>query len=127
MSAFDTTYADCALPQLMDQLGRAITYDPADGDKVELTAIVGQITTEEQAGERGGKKVQIRTVIITTDADGIYGGVAAPRQNEELIIDGDRWAVEAQPTVSASAARLRVVRIGSRERSRDGYRGAGRS
>lgn len=122
MTAFDDLFAEMGLPLLKEQLGETVTYTPAGGENVELTAIVGPEETEETEDLEGITQRRVRQVTIATDPDGDWGGVAAPGTNDSLTIGGVEYAVEAIEAQSASLTQMRLVRRGVAEKARMGYR-----
>jgi len=122
---FADIFAESALPSLLDTLGDSITYTPAGGDDVSLTAVVGQEERGELEVEHGRRLRREREVTIATDPDGPYGGVAAPALNDTVTIDSESWAVESISSKADGVATLLVVRFGDVERSQEGYRRRG--
>jgi len=123
VSRFDGIMAQVRRPVLLDEVGRTVTYTPVTGDPVELTAIVGPVEVSEDDEFEGRTSRSARSVMISTDPDAEGGGVASPGMEAKLTIDSVAWAIEAIEALTGSMARLRVVRIESMERTREGYRG----
>jgi hypothetical protein len=121
MSRFDSIYA-AAVPTLTEHLGRSIKYLDPQTDSVTLTALVGNTQTEETEGQDGRRRRVTRSVTISTDPTSADGGIASPGEHAELEIDEERWGIEAIESLSGSLVRLLCVRLGSVERSREGYR-----
>lgn len=125
-SAFDQMFAESGVPALMETMGTTgIVYLEPEENPVELTAIVGhmEVVEVEDGSSHGRRKIARRGVIIATDPDGDYAGVAEPRLSAQVEIDGQWWDVEAIEPQTGSLARLTVVRKVVTEMSRAGYRG----
>lgn len=126
-SAFDQMFADSGVPALMDVLGTAeVKYLDPEVDPVTLTAIVGNMeVVEEQGGSSGGRRKRaVRSVIISTDPDSDYGGVASPRLSAEIEMpDGEVWSIEGIEAKGESLVNLTCTRKTVSELSRSGYRG----
>ena len=122
MSLFDANFAAGGVPALMDHLGESITYTPPGGVAVSLTADVSPLRREEADDFTGRNARWVREAIVATDPDGDYGGVAAPVLGAVVTIGGETYSVDHLSDLSASAARLHLTRVESRERSRPGYR-----
>ena len=106
------------------QFGEPVTYTPPDdGEAVALTGIVEREQVEEDPAGDGRRQRRVRGVKILSDADDAdYGGVAAPSERATVTIDSIEYAVNSIGTVTSSVWRLGLVRIGSVEKSRPGYR-----
>lgn len=127
MTVFDDEFAAAALPELFEQFGRSIVFEDPACDPVALTAIVGEITGEEDEAADGGiERRQTREVTITRDQEGEFGGIADPLTAGRLtlvLIDEVHWAIEGVNSQTANLTCLRLVRVGAVEKSRPGYRG----
>lgn len=123
-SAFDADFAASAVPQLLDVFGDSakIKYLNPQADPVSLTAILGDIRARPEDGERGRKRRKVRQVKFSTDPASADGGVAEPAEQHTLEIDGSIWSIESIDSINDSMATVTVVRIGSVEISRQGYR-----
>jgi len=122
MSRFDADFA-VAMADVFFQHGESITYTPAGGDPVALTGCVERERSEEDPATDGRHQRRVRAVKVLSDADDAdYGGVAEPSERATVTIDSVEYSVESISTVSTAAWRLGLVRIGSVERSRPGYR-----
>ncbi len=124
MSKFSDLVNSMGVPLLMDQLGDvdSVVYTPAGGVPVTLTAIIGPEETEQGQDEGGRCERVTREVVITTDPDSEYGGVAEPATNATATAKDATWAVEEILSKTDSLARLQLLRKGITERSRPGYR-----
>ena len=124
MSRLDDEFAAGGVSALMDVLGDAgrLTYTPAGGDAVSLTAIIGPEQTEEDSDLDGRTNRAVREVTITTDPDCDYGGVAGPATNATVTIDDVEWAVEEILSQDANLVTLLLVRETRVERGRPDYR-----
>ena len=117
MSQFDTDFAEAGRPLLLEQLGDPITYTPPGGDPVSIElAIVGADEADE-ADEFDGRRKR-RTRMVT----GSVADVARPLLSGTFEIDSETWAVESVEACGATMWRVRVVRTGSIEKTRRGYR-----
>ena len=123
-SLFDDLMADVGVPVLMDALGdpTSITYTPAGGVAVTLTAIVGAETTEEDEVIDGREQKLIRAVSIHTDPDSTWGGVASPALTAMVTIGGVQYAIESIGSSDENWHTLNLTRRGKVEVSRRGYR-----
>ena len=107
MSAFDQAMAAVADGLMAVNGDETVTvrYLDPPNDPVTVTAILGDIETREIEGERQ----RTRTVTITTDPTGDYGGVANPGTHATVEIDGVEWPIEAVEDRTASLVRIRLV------------------
>ena len=125
MSKFSDIIGSVGVPVLFDQFGDAgvVSYTPAGGVAVELTAVVGPEKTEEMESDTGGRDVRVtRTLLVRTDPDSDQGGVAQPATNDSVTISSVEWAVESIIFRTDNLARLQLVRLGVVELSRANYR-----
>ena len=125
MSRLDDIMAVVGVPLLLEQLGDGtpITYTPAGGSPVSLTAIVGPERHEpDDDDEEGRSLLRVREVSFATDPAGEYGGVAAPAVNATVTIGGEVWPVKEIVSVGGGLATVRVALRGAVEHSRAGYR-----
>ena len=121
-SQFDTDFATLGLPSLLQRAGQSITYDPAVGADVALTAvIVGEKVTEE-SDRLGTVKVRMQQVIICVDPASDFGGVAAPALNDRVTISSESWSVKGILRLSGAFAKLDLVRPQRVEVARDSHR-----
>ncbi len=127
MARFDDDYAAAGVPALMWEFGDSITYTPAGGSPVALTADVGKEHYGEVDTENGRRLRRERQVTICRDPSSDYGGVATPKLLDTVTIAGEIWAVEDIDPLDAGEATLLVVRGGDVERSQDNYRRRGRA
>ena len=112
-SLHDDMIAAYAVPDHMEHLGRGtpISYLVPGSDPVTLKAIVGAESSEDVESDGDRTRRRVRTVKITTDPDGAYGGVATPvAARDTMIIDDETWALEAIELKEAGLVVLRVVR-----------------
>ena len=124
MSRLDNDFATGGVSALMDGLGSAgrLVYTPAGGDAVSLTAMIGAESTEEGSDLEGRTNRAVCEVIISTDPDCDYGGVASPATNATVTLDGVEWAIDDILAQDANLATLRLVRETRVERGRPDYR-----
>lgn len=124
MSQFDDMYTEIAVPALFEHHSRGTTVEYIDGenDPVTLTVIERNEQSDEQPEQEGRKRLRMKDIIISTDPDSSYGGVAAPAEHAQIQMDGETWSIEAVEALSQSLARLRIIRRSSMERSRESYR-----
>lgn len=122
MSLFDDLVAEMGVSALMEALGSSVTYTTAGGTDVSLTAMIEAEDVEIVETVDGHDCRQVREATIATDADGEWGGVAAPATRATVTIDDVEYAVESIVSVSANFARLKLVRLAGHERSRPDYR-----
>ncbi len=117
-SAFDADLATARDGWLLPAFGRAVTYTTAAGVATSIDqAMVGPVEDVDEDAPDGRVLRQVREVSISTD------DVADPQINATVTIDSVVYAVEAITSQTYAMSTLRVVRIGSREKSRPEYRG----
>lgn len=122
MSTFTENYAAAALPALFDVYGQAVTYTPAGGDGVALTAILSPDEIEELPTLDGRELRRTRHATISRDPDGDAGGVASPSHRDTVTADGRTYAVEAVAEMTDAWARLRLTHSAALEVTRPAYR-----
>ena len=122
VSTFSDKFEALGLPPLFDKFGEAVQYLVTGEDAVDLTAIVGAESTEVVDGEHGQVRVRTRTVTISRDASGDYGGVAAVSDRGAFTINSERWAVDGKESETAESVVVRVVRRVSIEKTKAGHR-----
>ena len=122
MSQFATDFAAGALAGLMETHGDSVTYTPATGDAVALTAILGPEMTEESPTLDGRELRITRNCTIGRDPDADAGGVADPATNASVTVGTTTYAVEAIDEQDAASATLRLVRRPAVEKTRPNYR-----
>lgn len=124
MSYADEVFATMGTPVLMDRFGVPITYTPPDGGRrIELTAVVGDESVEEQMSEDGRLiRRRLREITISTQADGEWGGVANPQLHSTISVSGVEYATESIRSQSSGVSVLKVVRLGVAEDTLRGYR-----
>lgn len=117
-SLFDNLMADAGVPVLMDTLADedTITYTPAGGEGVPVSAILVAETSEEDEELDGPSQKLVREVSILTDPASEWGGVAAPALTATVTIGGVEYAVEAIKSQDANWVALKLVRRGKRQR-----------
>lgn len=121
-SAFDTAFNAAGVPALLGQFGRQVSYAPAAGDAVDVTAMVGSEESREALDSDGRRVVRVRELTVSTDPAGDYGGVAAVKLNDTVTIDGAAYAVSQVFACSSGLITVEVTRAEDIERSRPGYR-----
>lgn len=111
MSTFSDQFSSMGLPLLMDQLGETATYRAA-GTVVDvaLTAIKSRANAD-QAGDGRGRRLSSE-ILIATDPDGDYGGVAAPARGDKFTIGLEAWIVDRIMSIGGGFARLSVFKSG---------------
>lgn len=123
MSVFQTLFAESCIPSLMQTNGQTISFLSAVGaTPLILTAMVGNEERVEGQDSDGRTVTLERSVILTRDPAGPFGGVAAPRLDAEVVIDSANYAVVSVVQQSEGLARLTVRRRIAVERSREGMR-----
>ena len=99
-----------------------VTYTPKGGNAAALAAIVGNEVATEEVHDTGRRRVLRRTLTITTDPSGTYGGVAAPALNATVTVDTVSYAVESVKPLGRDSFDVVVVRHEPMEVSRRDYR-----
>lgn len=125
MSRFATIFGSHARPTLERELGRRALY--IDGDTKAVTVLSNVIlssfnTDESDEDPRGRILMERRVAILSVDADGVFGGITNPRENDYMQIDGDDWEIDGKNDLSESMVELRLVRKSTVDRSRSGFR-----
>ena len=120
-SLFDTDYAAAVLPALLEVHGSAAIYTPAGGSPVSLTGLTGPVELVEADVLEGLQEQQTRTLTISIDAGGDYGGIAAPAIHDTVQIDSVDWDV-AEVAPGHATVTLTLVRHPSVEKSRPNFR-----
>jgi hypothetical protein len=113
----DTMFAGSALEVLFDHHGESVTYTPAQGVAVAVTAVVGaeKIETIFQ-GDRRIKRRK-RTATISVDAASSYGGVASPALSATVTIGTLIYAVAEITPLSGAFVNLTCIRPEPMDRS----------
>jgi hypothetical protein len=123
-STFDALMADHVVPGHFDHFGDAdsITYTPAVGDAVTLSAILGPETTKEGEDLNGRTREIVRDATIHTDPDSKWGGVAAPALNATVTNDSVEYAIDSIGPKTPNWITLELKRKSKKEVTRRGYR-----
>jgi hypothetical protein len=119
---FDAIFAAHARPTLVNTMGTSVIYRVKDADAVTLTAVVGAVRLDEEEDEYGQRNRRVRSIAMGRSATAEGGGVADVRVDATLDIGDDKWTIEAIEAESETFTRVRAVRTGRVEESRDGYR-----
>jgi len=124
MTWFGDIYAEQCVPTLMHFLGESLAgiYMTPAGESIECRGIITNIGKEVQEDETGERLRISREWIISTDPDGEYGGVADPETAATAIIDGVTYAVHDVEAITENFARLSLVRLPIKRRSRNSLR-----
>lgn len=125
-SAFDLQFAESGAPALLAQFGQTVTYTPAGGTAVALTAIVHAEEERESEHPDGRRLTRTRQVDFSSDADSPDGGVAAVKLFDTLTIGGVTYAVHAVLAKTHAMTSVETIRTEDLQRSGDGYRRRGR-
>lgn len=124
MSRFRADFAAVAEPDLLDQFGETVVYQPPDGDAVTLTGVVqGKGYAEEESG--GNRRIRHFAGVLVSmdpDNDGGFGGVASPVVGASVSIDSVAFRVAGVKRVG-SLWKMTPERKPLAERARRGYRG----
>lgn len=120
MSTFSALFTATALPVLFDQHAESgrVTYAPAGGSAVAVTAIVGEEKDSDDPHGTGQRRCRVRTITVKTDA----AGIASPQLNAIATVDDVGYAVDQISTPGAGFADLRLIRFEQEEISRPNYR-----
>jgi len=122
MTRFDDHFAEVGAPALMSQLGEPVQYLAPGQQPVHLTGIVGEERSEIETTDQGRQRVRTLEVMVLTDPNSDYGGIASPAENAELVVRNETWPV-IDKTVTATMITFRLQLKGSVEYSRPRYRG----
>jgi len=125
MSRFDNLFGRTGAPLLQQQLGRptAIFYEgPGVSGRLPLRrAIVGAEEIDTQETFDGRRRERVREVTVRRAA-GLPFWADPPSIEGTFIVDEIEYAVDELGAVTATFARVRLIRRGSVEHSRPGYR-----
>lgn len=119
MSVFDTIAAASLSQVVMAVHGQAVTYTPAGGDPVSITAIVDRQQTDDRTDEDGLVVVEGCVVTIWHDAG---NGVAAPAIGDAVTIGGTAFVVHELGGESAGLIELDLRRVAVTEKSATQHR-----
>lgn len=126
MSVFAEDFAGIGVPAQFENQGQTVQYVDATADDLTLTAVVGNIRSEQ--AERSGDTILERTrdVSVGTDPTSVFGGVASPRAEVNgipiyFVISGELWDAIAV-TITESIARFTCVQRPIVEAGREGLR-----
>ncbi len=131
MSTFDTLYADVGVPLLVGFFGHdgvdgGFDYTKPDGQPGgHFDAILGPEKTEEDSTDEGRTIRRIRQAAIPRQAGLLFWSEPPSMKGTFTINDGAgpvEYAVESIEAITESFAYVRLVRRGSAELSRPGYR-----
>lgn len=111
MSVFDTSVTDGATANLFHVFASSarVKYKEDGLAPVALSAIVGEEKTERI---RVGGDIQVRRIVpitITTDPNGPFGGVAVPRTNARIELDGRDYAITAVEDRVGNQVTVKIV------------------
>jgi hypothetical protein len=121
MSLTDLLFAELGLPVLMEYSSGPIRYADPDVPAVDLTALVGPERSEEESDLDRRRRIRIREAKIHRDPAGPWGGVADPRSDATVTIDGLEYSVR-EISLSGTMATLVLIRAETLERTKPGYR-----
>jgi len=128
VSRFDDAIAG-VLGDHLHEFGRVdVRYlDEPNADPVELILIEMEPEQTEEIDDSTGRKLRItQRVMISTDPDCEYGGVANPKVSAKIEKAGIAWAITPPIRVTNNGfAVLTISRSPQIERGRRGYRGHG--
>src|SRR5438045_2602462 len=93
MSLHATFMAAAGIGGLLRAQGEAIEITPKNGQPVPMTALVGVEATRTVPDRQGQRQVRARTVTITKDPDGEFGGMEDPQENAVLTFAGIEYAI----------------------------------
>ena len=111
MTVFDTEFLADAWPALAIEFGETVTYTPAGGIPVDVTAIVDE--REEVTAFDPDATIRERRAEVLLSADAI---TSEPNNRDSFTIDGETWAVvsvqERRPIVRFVCEMRRARRVG---------------
>jgi hypothetical protein len=124
---FGDIYGEQCVPVLFEFLGEssAGTYTSPTGDETACTGIITNVGKVEQEDETGTRVAIECEWIISVDPDSDYGGVANPETKATATIGGVLYAVRDVEAISENLAKLSLVRLPIKRRSREGFRRGG--
>ena len=127
MSWFGDTYTAKCVPVLMKYLGESTvgTYTDPAGGSTQCLGIVTNIGKEVEDDDLGRRlRIDLEWIITTDPEDDNYGGVSDPETKATVTLGGVEYSVHAIEAVSESLAKLSLVRLPIKYRSREGFRRA---
>jgi hypothetical protein len=111
MSQFATNWSAGA-EVILSMFGQSATYVDGETSTV-LTARCGPINgSEETDPVRNRRNVRRRTVTISLDPNGSFGGVASPKESAYFTIGSESWSIEAIEYKGNGMARLACIQTG---------------
>lgn len=122
MTAFDEMFASTASPLLFLQFGELIEYKPAAGPNVPLTAIVEKERVMEVQHGNEKKQQRAREVVIYSDPESEFGGIANPLLTARITIHSEEWSVASRTGPSGGLWTITVVKSSAVEMARKDYR-----
>ena len=90
MSRFDDIMGSHGTPVLMDMLERDVTYRPAAGGTLSITAMVAIDRPDIVDSERHVDDLREGVMVVTNAA---VGGVVSPDLDDKVDIGGDRYDI----------------------------------
>jgi hypothetical protein len=121
MSRFDDLFSDCGWPALTDHLGESVVYSDPECEAVTLTAVVSGSRSNDSPGEEPGivRRTRTRSVLISTDADAVGGGIANPRTSAggrpvTVTIGDEVWPVTNVERGPGNIAKLTCTSSGAK-------------
>jgi hypothetical protein len=103
-SAFESEFAEIAVPELLDVFGKAVTYTPhSSGFSRSIIAVVtGYQTSRDESSNYKRNQVVAKTFTTTNQNTGI----ASPAEHDELLHDGHVWRFHR--IISQTAASIEI-------------------
>ena len=121
MSLHATFMAAAGIGGLLRAQGEAIEITPKNSQSVSMTALVGVETVRTAKDRQGERQVRSRTVTITKDPEGEFGGMEDPQENAVLTYAGTDYSV-GERADGVGYWELTCDFVGRRERSKPGLR-----
>jgi hypothetical protein len=124
MSTHDDLFETGSLPVLMSHFGDSgrVQYIPRGGVPVSVTAIIGNEEAIEVDHASGRRRVLRRTISITRDSAGQFGGVDQPALNAAVKVDTLVYAIASIKPLGRDAFDVVATRNEQMEVSRADYR-----
>ncbi len=121
-SPFELAFAEAGAPALLSQFGQSVTYTPAGGAGVGLTAIVHAEHEHEAEYGDGRRLIRTREMTIGRTPGGPYGGVEDVKLLDAVTYNGVAYAVSEILRQTQSLTTFIAVRREDMQRSREDYR-----
>ena len=84
--------------------GRTVAYTAGEAEAVDITAVQGEISIEEEKDDQGA--YQLHTCMLAVS----LSNIAAPADGDVVVIAGDTWDVDGVESKDESVSNLNISR-----------------